>query len=189
MRDVAEHLKTTFHLPEADCELFIQHLRLRSFKKGEVLVAPGQIQKDLYLITQGVQMSYFESDEKLHVIAFTYPPGFCAIPESFCFQKPSAYYLKALTETEALAISHLALEKTFDQSQNIERLFRKTTERILSGLISRHIDLHTLSIEQRFKTFCQRSAHLLQTVPHKYIASYLGIDSTNFSKLYNSVRF
>jgi hypothetical protein len=25
-------------------------------------------------------------------------------------------------------------------------------------------------------------------VPHKYIASYLGIDATNFSKLYNRVK-
>jgi hypothetical protein len=44
-------------------------------------------------------------------------------------------------------------------------------------------------MEERYKAFCRRSAHLLQRVPHKYIASYLGIDATNFSKLYNTVRF
>ena len=30
--------------------------------------------------------------------------------------------------------------------------------------------------------------HLLQLVPHKYLANYIGIDATNFSKLINSVR-
>ena len=62
------------------------------------------------------------------------------------------------------------------------------TEAILAGMINRHIELHSLTIEERFKVFCQRSPHLLQLVPHKYIASYLGIDPTNFSKLFNSVR-
>ncbi|MDZ7645793.1 MAG: hypothetical protein U5K54_00700 [Cytophagales bacterium] len=77
----------------------------------------------------------------------------------------------------------------FDQSQNIERLFRKMTEALLAGIINRHIELQSLSIEERYKTFCQRSPHLLQLVPHKFIASYLGIDPTNFSKLYNKVKF
>jgi hypothetical protein len=63
------------------------------------------------------------------------------------------------------------------------------TEAVLAGMINRHIELHSLSMEERYRTFCQRSAHLLHTVPHKYIASYLGIDPTNFSKLFNSVRF
>jgi hypothetical protein len=34
----------------------------------------------------------------------------------------------------------------------------------------------------------QRSPHILQLVPHKYLANYLGIDATNFSKLLNRVR-
>jgi hypothetical protein len=48
--------------------------------------------------------------------------------------------------------------------------------------------LHSLSIEDRYRIFTQRSAFLLQLVPHKYIASYLHIDPTNFSKLFNTVR-
>jgi hypothetical protein len=81
------------------------------------------------------------------------------------------------------------LQKLFDQSQQIERLFRRITEVVLAGMINRHIELHSMSIEERFKTFCQRSPHLLQLAPHKYIASYLNIDPTNFSKLFNNVKF
>jgi CRP-like cAMP-binding protein len=81
------------------------------------------------------------------------------------------------------------LQALFDQSPPIERLFRRMTEAVLAGIINRHLELHTLTMEERYKAFCRRSAHLLQRVPHKYIASYLGIDATNFSKLYNTVRF
>ncbi|MDQ3015104.1 MAG: Crp/Fnr family transcriptional regulator, partial [Bacteroidota bacterium] len=73
-------------------------------------------------------------------------------------------------------------------SHPLERLFRKMTEAVLAGMINRHIELHSLTMEERYKIFCSRSPHLLHLVPHKYIASYLGMDATNFSKLYNSIR-
>ncbi|MDZ4846345.1 MAG: hypothetical protein SH857_12430 [Chitinophagales bacterium] len=133
-------------------------------------------------------MSYFETDSKIHVIAFTYPPNLCAIPESFSFQLPSKYYLTCLTDSEFQYLTFEELQKLFEQSQQLERLFRRMTEAVLAGIINRHIELHSMTIEERFKIFSQRSPHLLQLVSHKYLASYLSIDATNFSKLFNNVK-
>jgi len=44
------------------------------------------------------------------------------------------------------------------------------------------------SVEERFRQFAAQSPHLFQLVPHKLLASYLGMHPTNFSKLYNAVR-
>lgn len=179
-----------FHtISESDYDLLASKLSSKSFKKGEIIIQPGQIQRELYFVKSGVQMSYFESEHKTHVIAFTYSPGPCAIPESFNAQQASNCYLICLSDSEMDCISYTALNELFDQSPAIERMFRKMTETVLSGIINRHIELHSLSMEERYKTFCKRSRHLLQLVPHKHIASYLGIDATNFSKLYNTVKF
>lgn len=172
-----------------DYELLVKKLKTKTFRKGELITVPGQIQKELYLVKKGVQMSYFDAANKTHVVAFTYPPNLCAIPESFSFQTPSKYFLTCLTDSEMDCITFEELQKLFDQSQPLERLFRRMTEAVLAGVINRHIELHSMTIEERFKTFCQRSSHLLQLVPHKYIASYLAIDPTNFSKLFNTVKF
>jgi hypothetical protein len=110
------------------------------------------------------------------------------------------YYLKSFSHTKGLTSSNFIscgsgdyitfeeLQKLFDQSQQIERLFRRMTEVVLASVINRHIELLSLTIEERYKTFCKHSPHLLQLVPHKYIASYLGINPTNFSKLFNTVK-
>jgi len=103
-------------------------------------------------------------------------------------QKPATYYLKCLTESEFNYISYGTLQQLFEKSQKIERLLRKMTEHLLAGTLKRYIELHSLTIEEQFKEFTQRSPHLLQLIPHKYIASYLGIAPTNFSKLFNSVK-
>ena len=184
-----EYLKLFYNIDKADYDLLSGNLKPRSFKKGGYMTVPGQVQRDLYFVKSGVQMSFFDTDNKIHVIAFTYPPNPCAIPESFSFQQPSKYFLTCLTDSELEYITFDELQKLFDQSRQIERLFRRMTEFVLAGMINRHIELHSLTIEERYKVFCQRSPHLLHLVPHKYIASYLGIDPTNFSKLFNNVKF
>lgn len=183
-----EFFRLYHNINKEDYELLTRDLKIRSFKKGERIIEPGQVQKDLYFVKSGVQMSYYETVKKSHVIAFTYYPNLCAIPGAFSTQTSSNCYLACLTDTEMEYLSFDHLQSLFNKSQQIERLFRKMTESILAGVINRHIELHSLTMEERYKNFCRRSPRLLQLVPHKYIASYLGIDPTNFSKLYNSIK-
>src|SRR5690554_1981230 len=187
--DRHEYFNRFHSISREDYGLLTGKLQTRTFRKGDFITVPGQVQKELYFVKSGVQMSYFDADAKTHIIAFTYPPDICAIPESFQFQMPSKYFLTSLTDSELQYIAYNELMGLFDQSQQLERLFRRMTEFVLAGMINRHIELHSLTIEERYKAFCRRSPHLLQLVPHKYIASYLGIDPTNFSKLFNRVKF
>lgn len=184
-----EYFRLFHDIRTEDYDFLTKNLKTKVFKKGDFITVPEQIQRELYFVKSGVQMSYFDAENKTHVIAFTYPPNLCAIPESFSYQIPSKYFLTCLTDSELEYITFDELQILFDQSQQIERLFRRMTEAVLVGIINRHIELHSMTIEERYKTFCQRSLHLLQLVPHKYIASYLGIDPTNFSKLFNTVKF
>lgn len=176
-------------ISEENYSLLTDKLKTKRFNKGDFLVQPGQVQDRIYFVQSGVQMSYFESKLKTHVIAFTYYPNLSAIPESFNLQKPSKYFLVCLTESELEYITYDDLQKIYNISPAIERLFRRFSETLHAGSINRHMELQSQSIQERYTAFCRRSPHLLQTVPHKYIASYLGIDPSNFSKLYNSVKF
>lgn len=186
--NLLHYLQQFHHVSQRDYDFLIAHFKPKSFKKGQVIVSEGEVQKEIYFINAGVQMSYYEKGSKLYVVAFTYPPNICGIPESFMLQQAARYFLTCISDTEAYALGYSQLNSIFEQSQHIERLFRKMTETVLAGVINRHIELHALTIEERFKSFTQRSPQLLQLVPHKYIASYLGIDPTNFSKLYNSIK-
>ena len=160
----------------------------RKYNKGDVMTHEGQVQRDFLWVEEGVQMSYLNHDGDIHVIAFTYPPSFSGIPESFLLQKPSLYELTALTESKVRAFSHQTLQLLCDQHRSLEKAFSRQTELLLEGVIKRHLERQTMTIEQRFKEFARRSPHLFQLGPHKYIANYLHINHTNFSKLFNQVK-
>lgn len=184
-----EFFKQFHDISPADYHLLTDHFKTRSFKKGDFITIPGQVQRELYFVKDGVQMSYFDTGDKIYTLAFSYFPFLCAIAESFSFQVPSKYHLICLTDSELEYINYTDLQKLVDQSQQIERLFRRMTESMFADMIDLHIELRAMTILERYKKFCRKSPHLLQLVPHKYIASYLGIDPTNFSKLFNNVKF
>ena len=152
------------------------------------MTAAGQTEKYVYFVLEGIQKSYYLNRGKEHVIAFTYPPSFTGIPESFLSQIPSAYFLQTITGSKFLRLSHSRHEQLMNEFRPIETLFRKATEGVLIGFVKRHYELMAFDIESRFRSFVQRSPHLLNTVPHKDLASYLRIDPTNFSKLLSTVK-
>jgi CRP-like cAMP-binding protein len=181
-------LSSIHPITKEEYEVLHANLHTRSFKKGESVLVSGQVQKQIYFIKTGIQMCHIEKDGKNYVVAFTYHPNLCAIPESFSDQKPSKYNFTCVTDSEMDYLSFDDMQALYKKFQNIETLFRKINEKLLSGIMNLHIEFRTMSIEERFITFCKRSPHLLRQVPHKYISSYLGIDATNFSKLFNTVK-
>jgi len=152
------------------------------------LTSAGKTERYMYYVQAGIQKSYYLNEGKEHIIAFTYPPSFSGIPESFLSRSPSAYYLETLTDSLFLRISFEKHQHMLDKHRQIETLFRKATEQILIGVLQRHYELIAYTIEGRFRSFMKRSSHLLNQVPHKDLASYLRIDPTNFSKLLSSVK-
>lgn len=158
------------------------------FPKKHVLTQAGQIQRELYFVMEGVQKSYYLDKGKEHVIAFTYRPWMTGIPESFFSQTPSRYFLETITESKLLRISYEKHNALIEEHRSLETAYRKLTEMILGGLVHRLHELMADDMETRFKSFVQRSPHLLQMVNHKDIASYLRMDATNFSRLLGKIK-
>lgn len=160
----------------------------QSYRKKSTITAAGQVQRDMLFVVNGIQKSYHLTESgKEHVIAFTYPPSLSGIPESFLSQAPSRYYIDTITESEFLCISFQKHQEMMQKHREIETLFRRATEILLTGVMDRHYELMAHDIETRFRILLERSPHLLNMVPRKDLASYLRINVANFSTLLSKV--
>ncbi len=158
-------------------------------KRKTILTAKGETEKTLYFITEGVQRAYYLTDEdKEATIVFTYPFSFSGVADSFLTQTPSLYFFETLTQSSFLKTSHSKVMELLDQYPNLERLISRATAFALKGALERQVELQTFSAEQKFTTLLTRSPQVLRLIPHKYLASYLGIDAATFSKLLSTVR-
>ncbi len=174
-------------VPEDILESYLAHWQEYALPRKAIITRQGQTERWMYLVLEGIQKSYYLKEGKEHIMAFTYPPSASGIPESFFTQTPARYFLETITESRFLRISYARHQELMEAYRPIETLFRKGTELLLKGVLERHYELMAFTIEERFKSFVQRSPHLLNQVPHKDLASYLRIDPTNFSKLLGSV--
>lgn len=158
-------------------------------KRKTILTTKGETEKHLYFITEGVQRAYYlTADDKEATLIFTYPFSFSGVADSFLTQTPSRYFFETLTQSEFLKTTHSKVAALLDRYPNFERFIRLATSHALKGALERQVELQTFTAEQKFTTLLTRSPQVLRLIPHKYLASYLGIDAATFSRLLSTVR-
>lgn len=160
-----------------------------SYKRKTTLTTCGEVEKHLYFVVEGVQRAFYVDDNHPEsTIIFTYPYSFSGVADSFLTQTPSGYFLETLTASSMLRTTYTQVSKLMDQYHNVERWARKSTAIALVGTLQRQVELMSFTAEEKFRTLLKRSPHVLQLIPHKYLASYLGLDPGTFSKLMAKVR-
>jgi CRP-like cAMP-binding protein len=189
----AEQLKIFLHkitpLPAPELDAFAADWQPLTVKRKTLLTVSGETERYVYFVLEGVQRAfYLTEDGKEATIVFTYPPSFSGVADSFLTQTPSLYFLETITASRFLRIGYDKVQEHMKANPNLQQLFFKATAFALKGALERHIELQCFSNEEKFKILLKRSPHILNLVPHKYIASYLGMDATNFSKLLGTVR-
>jgi CRP-like cAMP-binding protein len=176
-------------LPDADWTAFAALFSCFEAKRKELITLTGQPEKFLYFVVDGVQRIYFDDGEHREAtLLFTYAPSFGGILDSLLMQQPAKYNYETLTPSVFLRASQSALFELIRKSPAINLLIQKGVTASMSGILDRLVELQSFSAEERFTRLLKRSPHLLQLIPHKYLANYVGVDATNFSKLMNSIR-
>lgn len=176
-------------LPDDVWQFFTAIWQPFAARRKTILTAAGDMEKYLYFVTEGVQRAfYLTNDDKEATLVFSYPYSFSGVLDSFLLQQPSRYYLETLTQSSFLRTTFIQVNALMEQHHSFETFIRKALSQTIAGVLERQIELQCFTAEQKFTTLLKRSPHVLQLIPHKYLASYLGLDATTFSKLLNSIR-
>lgn len=176
-------------MPEQVAEAFCAAWESGSAERMVELTAAGETEHYLYFITQGVQRVVHRTESgKETTLVFSYPPSFGGVLNSFLLQRPSAYAFETLSRTEYLRLHWSDFETFCATHQEIQAMVQTGLAHTLDGLLERISELQVATAEEKFKNLLRRSPHILQLVPHKYLATYIGIDPTNFSKFLNKVQ-
>lgn len=186
-------LKQTIHaihpLSEAATDAFGSCFRSYDVKRKHLLTSQGKTERYLYFITEGVQRIYFMDDLGHEAtILFTYPYSFGGVLDSFMLQSASKYAYESLTASRLLRASFQDIQRARESYPEIEVMLNKGISLALSGILERLAEIQLLPAEEKLRRLFRRSPHVFNLIPQKYLASYLGIDPTNFSKLINSIR-
>lgn len=176
-------------LPDEDWHAFTGIWRPFSAKRKEIITAAGEKEKYLYFVLEGVQrIYYYDEQDREATLVFTYAPSFGGVLDAMMLGQASRYFYETLTASVFLRAAYSEVETIMKNRPAVESMVRLGVTNALSGLLERLVEIQCYSSEDKFRKLLQRSPHILQLIPHKYLANYLGIDPTNFSKLINKIR-
>lgn len=187
--ELGKFVTTLATLNQRELASFLAIWQPETIKRKVLLTRAGETERHLYFVLEGVQRVYYYDElDREATIVFTYAPSFAGVADSFLTQTPSRFFAETLTPSMFLKTSFYQLDQLMQEHHAIERMIRLATNFAFAGVLERMIELQCFTAEEKFSTLLRRSPHLLQLIPHKYIANYLGMDATNFSKLLAKVR-
>ena len=156
-------------------------------KKKEYLLRKNQREDYLYFIISGCIALIVESENKSSVLGFGYDSSIITSFISFSTQNPSELSLVAISDTELLKISKRELNQLINSHPEIAKWYHSLIEKSLIGHLNRQIELATLSPKDSYKVFIERSGHLVNSIPLKYISSYLNMTPETLSRVRNMI--
>ena len=174
------------HIPISDdaYQFLSENFTERAYAQREFLVEGGSIAKYFYFALSGVQAGYLINSKGEKVIfGFSYKGSPSEIYDSFITQKPSSFFMEALTPSRLIAINREKYDELFARFPEFYQWRTHFIETILFGRGSREVEMLTLTAKERFDAFIKRCPDELLQIPQKYLASYLNMKPETFSRL------
>jgi len=156
----------------------------RKYKRNSILLREGEIAYELHFILKGAVRQYFSKEDGVDkTSSFSFESEFFTDIESFSRKSRSVTNFITLEPTECLVIKCSDLMQVLNQSTAIAGLCRAIIEKVATDNIKRIQSMLSLSPENLFRELVQFNPHLLQRVPQRYIAQYLGLAPESLSRI------
>jgi CRP-like cAMP-binding protein len=181
---IIESVERYIQLNAEDKHYFSGLLQPKTFKKRQFILAEGQVCKNSIFVISGCLRGFTVDENGFeHVLSFAPAGWWMADMYSLITQKPGNLNIEALEDTEVLLLSKAGQEKLYTAVPQFERFFRIITEKSLVAYQQRIIENLSLIAEERYYNFCKRYPTLINYLPKKQIASYIGVTAEFFSRM------
>ncbi len=159
------------------------NFKKKTFEKNEEIKPPLTTEHNLYIITRGSAGIFLWTNENPVCVDLCFEGDFFGDYMSFLTRQPSPLYTVCFEKTEMLYITHTDYVNLLENSEEGKKLARMAAENLFIHKQAQQIDILTKTAEERYKSLLEKQPHIIQRVPLKHIASYLGINPVSLSRI------
>ncbi|NMH28033.1 Crp/Fnr family transcriptional regulator [Flavobacterium silvaticum] len=184
MHRFRQHLEEIISLTDEEFEQIQSFFVYKKYKKHQVILEEGDLAKNEYLVLSGLLKSSFtDADGKEHILQFAWENWWITDYNAFWKRENSILSIECLEDVEVLSLSLEDKTRLHAEFRKMEQFFLKKSNAGYVGLQKRVLSLLTNSAEKRFEQLIATYPQLLQRVPKKLIAAYLGVSRETLSRL------
>ncbi len=168
---------------KSDWDFFSSKFKEQTCKKKTILLKIGETENYLSFIKQGAVRLYIPKEDNDVTFKVIFENEFVTAYDSFLTQKPSVFQIETLSETTLLRISYKDLQEVYKKTENGNIIGRKIAESLFMKKLQRELSLLNKTPEERYLDLFSSHPRLLQEIPLKYIASYIGVTPQALSRI------
>ncbi|MGB3946549.1 MAG: Crp/Fnr family transcriptional regulator, partial [Bacteroidia bacterium] len=186
---IIDSLNKHINLSSQEQKCLMDKLLIKKIKKKQFFLHEKQIAKETAYVLNGCLRSYsIDNNGFEHVLQFAPQGWWITDMYSFISQKEGYLNIDALEDTEVLLLTRESQLALFDHLPQLERYFRILTEKALVSNQQRLMDNLSLTAKQRYRNFCKTYPTLINVLPQKQIASYIGVTPEFLSKMRSNLK-
>lgn len=181
-----DNISKCISLLKEEEDYFVSLLKIKKVKRKQFLLQEEEVQKQAIFVTGGCLRGYaIDKNGFEHILQFAPPGWWIADMNSLLNQEPGILYIDAIFNSEVLLLSKADQDELFTRIPRFERFFRILSERSFASYQYRMADSLSLSALERYNNFCKLYPSLIECLPQKQVASYIGVTPEFLSAILN----
>jgi len=187
MEKLKAHIKDITNISDEDFEHIKTFFTLKKVKKHQHLIQEDEQVKFEFLILSGVfRAFYLDASGKEHIIQFATENWWLSDYVAYFKQLPASTNVICMEAGEVLCLTLEGREKLSENLHSMEHFFRVKLTNAYVAQQKRIVALLSSNPQKRFEEFAKLYPDLMQRIPKKYIAEYLGVSRETLSRLYSA---
>lgn len=181
---IIQHTQKFIRLDEVEQDYFLSLLQEKKLLRKEFLLHEGDICEHSAFVLSGCLRAYSVDENGVeHILQFAPQNWWITDMFSILSGKPAHLNIDALEDSEILILSKSNQELLYEKVPKFERYFRILIQNSTVASRQRVLDNLELSAKERFAKFCKTYPSLINSLPQKQIAAYIGVTPEFMSKM------
>jgi len=170
-------------LSENDWKEIAVFVQKENLPKGAVILEEGKVCRHLYFLESGLLRFFVWRDGRDISKFFTLPPYCLTSQRSFNQQEPAKENIETLEDSVLYKMKRADVLSLIEQNLRWNQFARKLTQEVQFFTEQIYEDLQNLTAEERYKKLIETGSPLVNRVPLKHLASFLGIAPQSISRI------
>lgn len=161
--------------------------KIQHFEKGDFVLQEGEVSGGIYFISSGLVRNFYVKNDKEVSEWFAFDEEFCLSITSYYLKVPTVLAMQCLEDSVVITIEREGLDRL--RSTNFE-IANFAYELATGSLIISQERMASVQFEtalQRYENLLKLRKTMLQRVPLRYIASFLGVSAETLSRIRSQI--
>jgi len=183
------HIQRLKDMPQVHAAEIAKVFEYVEVAKDACLIQPGSISQHSFFLESGFLRTYtFDPDGHEVTTRLFSAPAFANDYLSYFQRQPAKEYLQAITDCVIWQIPYEAMQQAFHQLPHFREMGRMMLTYNYVHLHSQMLSMVQQTAEDRYLQLVEAQPGIIQNVPLKIIASYLGITDSSLSRIRRDIR-